>query len=182
MHALKLRPIHACMGRHIEARTTVAPIPDLARYCRLGWVGSNSGGRSLRGSSPLHLGSARRQATVMPVSTLRSASRVASRGNLKLSKKYLDTFFRVANDTVIARHTGDPTKIRPPELEELSFCVFFSRMVLDRFGAYLWHRQSDTFPQPFKYPSDEPPPSELFEDFNPGLTKILRGILRGEYS
>ena len=71
-------------------------------------------------------------------------SRKLMRGDLKLSKKYLDIFFKIANDTVIARHTGDPTQIRCPQLEEIRFCVFFSRIVLDRFGCYLWHRLSNT--------------------------------------
>jgi hypothetical protein len=101
---------------------------------------------------------------------------------LKLPGKYLDKFFKIANDTVIARHTGDPTKIRAPKIEEIRFCVFFSRVVLDRFGGYLWYQLSKQLPPPWQYPSDEKPPDELFEASNSGLIESLGQILSGQLS
>lgn len=98
---------------------------------------------------------------------------------LKLPRKYLTQFWKIANDTVIARHAGAP---RSPKIEEIRFCVFFSRIVLDRFGAYIWYSQSKSLPQRWKYPEDEKSPSELFEAKNSSLTDSLKQILSGELS
>lgn len=109
-------------------------------------------------------------------------SRKLMKRELKLPSKYLDQFFAIANDTVIARHTGDPAKIRPPKAEEIRFCVFFDRIVLDRFGGYLWYHLSEKLPQHWRYPREEKPPAELSEAANPGLVESLKKILSGELS
>jgi hypothetical protein len=70
------------------------------------------------------------------------------RDKLKLPRKYLTQFSKIANKTVIARHAGAS---RPPKIEEIRFCVFFSRIVLDRFGGYIWYSQSKSLPQRWKY-------------------------------
>ena len=101
------------------------------------------------------------------------------RAKLKLPRKYLSQFFKIANETVIARHAGAP---RSPKIEEIRFCVFFSRIVLDRFGGYIWYSQSKSLPPQWTYPTDEKPPSDLFKDKNPGLTQSLKQILTGQLS
>lgn len=104
------------------------------------------------------------------------------RDNLNLPDKYLTKFFTTANDTVIARHGHKIKTIRPPKIEEIRFCVFFNRIVLDRFGGYIWYSQSKSLPSRLKYPKDEKPPSALFEEKNPGLTQDLKQILSGKLS
>jgi hypothetical protein len=104
------------------------------------------------------------------------------KGELRLPGKYLDRFFKIANDTVIARHTGDPNKIRPPKIEEIRFCVVFNRIVLESFGLHLWHSLSNDLPSKWKYPADAQPPSELLEANNPKLTKTLKQILNSKLS
>jgi len=101
------------------------------------------------------------------------------RDKLKLPRKYLSQFFTIANETVIARHAGAP---RSPKIEEIRFCVFFSSIVLDRFGGYIWYSQSKSLPQRWKYPEDEKSPSELFEANNSSLTDSLKQILSGKLS
>lgn len=101
---------------------------------------------------------------------------------LKLPNAYLAQFFRIANDTVIARHAGDTARVRSPEIKEIRFCVFFNRVVLDRFGDYLWHLSSNDLPPAWKYPQSELSPIRLFEAKNSGLAKSLRQILSGELS
>ncbi len=101
------------------------------------------------------------------------------RDKLKLPRKYLSQFFKIANETVIARHAGAP---RSPKIEEIRFCVFFSRIVLDRFGGYIWYSQSKSLPPRWSYPTDDKPPSDLFKDKNPGLTQSLKQILTGQLS
>ncbi len=101
---------------------------------------------------------------------------------LSLPKKHVNLFFKIANETVIARHGGDPNKTRPPKIEEIRFCIFFSRVIIDRFSAYLWYALSNNLPSRMKYPSDEPSPSELFKANNASLTKSLRQITSGELS
>jgi hypothetical protein len=112
----------------------------------------------------------------------KSATRELMKGELKLPGKYLNRFFKIANETVIARHTGDPNRIRPPKIEEMTFCVVFNRMVLERFGLHLWHSLSNELPSQWKYPADAQPPSELFEAENSSLTKILKQILNSKLS
>ena len=109
-------------------------------------------------------------------------ARKLMRKELRLPKTYLDRFFTIANETVIARHTGDPTMIRSPKIEEIRFCVFFNRVVLDRFGGYLWYRMSEKLPQHWQYPKDEKPPDEVFEAANVGLAESLKEILSGKPS
>jgi hypothetical protein len=109
-------------------------------------------------------------------------ARKLMKDKLKLPGKYLDQFFTVANETVIARHAGDPNRIRSPKIDEIRFCVFFSRVVLDRFGLYLWHLLSSHLPAQWKYPPDERPPAELLEANNPSLIKSLEQILNRELS
>jgi len=109
-------------------------------------------------------------------------TRTLMRNELSLPKKYIVLFFKIANETVIARHGGDPNKTRPPKIEEIRFCRFFSRVVIDRFSAYLWYALSNNLPSRMKYPSDEPSPSELFKANNASLTKSLRQITSGELS
>jgi len=101
---------------------------------------------------------------------------------LKLPENYLTQFFMIANETVIARHARNLTKIRSPKIEEIRFCVFFSRVVLDRFAGFLWYKLSDELPPQWKYPPDKRPPSELFEANNSSLTSSLKQILSGELS
>lgn len=101
------------------------------------------------------------------------------RDKLKLPRKYLSQFFTIANETVIARHAGAP---RSPKIEEIRFCVFFSSIVLDRFGGYIRYSQSKSLPPRLTYPTDEKPPSDLFKDKNPGLTQSLKQILSGQLS
>ena len=112
----------------------------------------------------------------------KSATRELMKGELKLPGKYLTKFFKTANETVIARHTGDLNKIRSPKIEEIRFCIFFSHEVLDRFCGHLWHSLSNELPSEWKYPADAQPPSELFEAKNSSLTKILKQILNSELS
>ncbi|TET41066.1 MAG: hypothetical protein E3J66_05945 [Dehalococcoidia bacterium] len=109
----------------------------------------------------------------------KAGSRKLMRDRLKLPNKYLNQFFTIANETVLARHAG-PT--RHPRIEEITFCMFFSNVVLDRFAAYILHSQSDSLPLRLRYPKDEKPPSDLFEEKNPGLTESLQQILSGELS
>lgn len=99
---------------------------------------------------------------------------------LKLPGKYLTRFHTIANETVIARHSGDPTRIRSPRIEEIRFCVFFNRMVLDRFGAHLWSSMSAELPSALRYPTGEKPPVEIFEDKNRGLSEVLERLLNGQ--
>ncbi|MDO8715412.1 MAG: hypothetical protein Q7J73_01175 [Dehalococcoidales bacterium] len=112
----------------------------------------------------------------------REHARTLMQNNLGLPSKNVTLFFKIANETVIARHSGDPSKIRSPKIEEIRFCVFFSRVVLDRFACYLWYELSNRLPQRLKYPNDEKPPNELFEAGNVGLTNSLTQILSGELS
>jgi hypothetical protein len=102
------------------------------------------------------------------------------KNGLILPKKYVTQFFKIANATVIARHAGDPERIRSPKIEEIRFCVAFNSVVLDRFALYLWHSLSGQLPQQWKYPVDEKPPSELLGANNASLIRMLRQILSGE--
>lgn len=99
---------------------------------------------------------------------------------LNLPNKHVTQFFKIANDTVIARHAGDPSNIRVPKIEEIRFCVFLNRVVLDRFALYLWHSLSGHLPQQWKYPPDQQPPSELLKAKKASLAKSLKRILSGE--
>ena len=101
---------------------------------------------------------------------------------LKLPTKYLNRFFLIANETVIARHARNLTKTRSPKIEEIRFCVFFSRVVLDRFAGFLWYKLSDELPPQWKYPPGKQPPNELYEADNSNLTRNLEQILSGELS
>lgn len=114
-----------------------------------------------------------------PSKKAKVGARNLMRDKLKLPRKYLTQFFKIANETVIARHAGAP---RSPKIEEIRFCVFFSRIVLDRFGGYIWYSQSESLPQRWKYPEDEKSPSELFEANNSSLTDSLKQILSGKLS
>lgn len=104
-------------------------------------------------------------------------SRSSLRSSLRLSKKYTTEFFRIANDTTIARHVKDPTKVRAPTIEEIRFCVFFSRIVVDRFATYLWHRNAEVLPM--SWPEDLEP-GQMFTEANSRLTRSLRQTLSGE--
>jgi len=110
----------------------------------------------------------------------KSGKRKLMKAGLKLPGKYLDRFFEIANETVIARHPGDPNKIRSPRIEEITFCVSFSRVVLDRFAAFLWYKLSDEIPSQWKYPPNERPPSELFAANNSSQISSLKQILSGQ--
>lgn len=101
------------------------------------------------------------------------------RDKLKLPNKYLNQFFKIANETVIARHAG---ATRSPTVEEIRFCVILNRIVLDRFGGYIWYSQSKKLPVRWAYPKNEKPLSDQFEDKNPGLTQNLEQILTGQLS
>lgn len=101
---------------------------------------------------------------------------------LCLPKKYTTEFFKIANNTVIARHVGDPNKIRSPKIEEIRFCIVFNRVVLDRVSLYLWHLLSNDLPKRWKYPEDEKPPNELLETNKSSTTKMLKQILSSEIS
>lgn len=109
-------------------------------------------------------------------------TRTLMRNELSLLDKYLTQFSTIANNTVIARHGGDPNKVRPPKIEEIRFCIFFSRVVIDRFSSYLWYSLSNSLPSRWKYPRDEKSPSELFKAKNSSLTKSLEQILSGKLS
>jgi hypothetical protein len=110
---------------------------------------------------------------------LSKKKRLIMRDNLHLPDKYLTKFFTISNETVIARHGYKMETIRPPLKEEIRFCVFFNRIVIDRFGAYIWYTKSD-LPHGLGYPKDQKPPSDLFEEKNPGLIKDLAQILNGK--
>ena len=71
------------------------------------------------------------------------------RKGLVLPQKYLNQFFQIANDTVIARH-AKPT--RPPTISEIRYCVIFNRFLLDRFSVNIWHSQSKALPPDLAYP------------------------------
>ena len=101
------------------------------------------------------------------------------RNALKLPRKYLEQFFKIANETVIARHAG---ATRPPTINEIQYCVIFNRILLDRFAAIIWYSQSNNLPPRWVYPKDEMAPLEQFEDKNAGLRKDLGQILTGELS
>ncbi len=101
---------------------------------------------------------------------------------LCLPVKYTTEFFKIANDTVIARHVGDPEKIRFPKIEEIRFCIVFNRVVLDRVSLYLWHLLSSGLPIRWKYPEDEKPPSEILEENKPSISQMLKQILSSEIS
>lgn len=109
-------------------------------------------------------------------------ARKLMRHKLKLPTKYLGKFFKIANETVIARHVGDPSNTRPPKIEEIRFCVVFNRIVLDRFGGYIWYSMSNDLPSQWRYPADEKPPGNLFEAKNLGLSQMLEQILSGQLS
>jgi len=98
---------------------------------------------------------------------------------LKLPRKYLNQFFEIANDTVIARHAR---ATRPPTIQEIRYCVIFSRYLLDRFSASIWYSQSKDLPPDLAYPKDEKAPVDQFEENNPGLIENLKQILSGELS
>jgi len=101
------------------------------------------------------------------------------KNELKLPNKYLDQFFKIANDTVIARHAG---ATRPPTINEIRYCVVFNRILLDRFTAIIWHSQSENLPSTWAYPKNEKNPPEQFVDNNPSLRKTLEQILTGKLS
>ena len=105
------------------------------------------------------------------------------RGSLCLPAKYLNLFFKLANNTVIARHAGSPDKVRPPQLNEIEFSVVFTReVVLERFQYYLWYTlSSEEDPTQLEPPEDTRPPSELFKAGNPYWTEKLRMILNKNY-
>lgn len=109
-------------------------------------------------------------------------TRTLMRNELFLPREYVTQFFKIANETVIARHAGDPRRIRSPNIEEVRFCIVFNRVVLDYFALYLWHSLSSDLPQRWKYPADEKSPVELLEARKAGLTKMLGQILSGELS
>ena len=99
------------------------------------------------------------------------------RKGLVLPQKYLNQFFQIANDTVIARH-AKPT--RPPTISEIRYCVIFNRFLLDRFSVNIWHSQSKALPPDLAYPKDKKAPVDLFRANNPGLIETLTQILSSE--
>ncbi len=101
------------------------------------------------------------------------------RNALKLPAKYLSQFFKIANETVIARHAG---ATRPPTINEIRYCVVFNRILLDRFAAIIRYSQSKTLPPRWAYPKEEKSPLEQFEDKNPSLHVTLGQILTGKLS
>ncbi|MFC1919598.1 hypothetical protein ACFLWX_02260 [Chloroflexota bacterium] len=110
----------------------------------------------------------------------REHTRTLMKKSLCLPSKHVNNFFKIANETVIARHSGDPSEIRLPKIEEIRFCVFFNRVILDRFAGHLWYELSNRLPKRMKYPKDMKPPIELFNENNPKLTDSLTQILSGE--
>ena len=112
----------------------------------------------------------------------KSHTRELMKHELKLPGRNLDRFSTIANETVIARHARNLTKIRSPRIEEIRFCVSFSRVVLERFAGFLWYTLSDELPSQWRYPSDLGPPSELFKANNSSLNSSLKQILSGEAS
>ena len=98
---------------------------------------------------------------------------------LKLPAKYLSQFFKIANETVIARHAG---ATRQPTINEIRYCVVFNRILLDRFAAIIWYSLSKSLPLRWEYAQDEKSPLEQFEDKNPSLRITLEQILTGKLS
>lgn len=121
------------------------------------------------------------QSAKQSVSNNGTPARKAMRDGLRLPDKYLTKFFTIANDTVIARHGHKIQTIRPPNIEEVRFCVFFSRIVLDRFGCYIWYLKTD-LPVGLAWPERQKSPYSLFEENNPSLVQHLHEILGGEPS
>ena len=71
---------------------------------------------------------------------------------LKLRRRQLDTFHRIANETTIARHAvGQP---RRPTLGEQRYCLVLVSDVLDRFALHLWSRHRDALAGIFEFPQD----------------------------
>ena len=99
------------------------------------------------------------------------------RNALKLPKKYLNQFFKIANETVIARHAS---ATRPPTINEITYCVVFNRILLDRFAAITWYSQSESLPPNWSYPEGEKSPLEEFEDKNFTRIKQLKYLLENK--
>jgi len=114
-----------------------------------------------------------------------SSSKTAQRARdimknaLCLPGSELKEFYKIANDTTVARHAKKLSQLRAPTLDELRFCIVFCRGALDRFALYLWHENRDTLKQELP-PLNNLNPKEEFERSNEGLQKALRSILPGE--
>jgi len=97
---------------------------------------------------------------------------------LKLPRRHVTQFFKIANETVLARHATT----RLPTIKEIQYCVVFNRALLDRFAALIWYSKSKSLPPRLMYSVDNKPPSHQFKNANPGLISILEQILAGELS
>ena len=109
-------------------------------------------------------------------------SRKLMKKSLCLPEKHLRLFFKLANETVIARHAGNPEDRRLPTLEEIRFSIVFTReIVLERFRIYLWYELSREDPPKAEYPEEMSPPSEYFEAENAVFSEELEMILSKNY-
>ncbi len=106
--------------------------------------------------------------------------RALLRQGIKLKKAHLEEFFKIANETVIARHAGDPALIRRPTREEIGFCRVLTRGVIDRFAGHIWYEISESLPDTLKWPDDEPEPGVLFASDSDRLNENLGRIFSGE--
>lgn len=62
---------------------------------------------------------------------------------LHLPLRHVKHFYKLVNDTVIARHAKNHAKVRPPLNREILFGMFLCEAVLDHFSAYVWWRARD---------------------------------------
>ena len=87
-----------------------------------------------------------------PADGRKATGRDRMRWALKLRKRQLDTFHRIANETTIARHAvGHP---RRPTLGEQRYCLVLVSDVLDRFTLYLWSRHRNALANIFEFPQE----------------------------
>lgn len=95
--------------------------------------------------------------------------------SLVIPQKYLTDFFKLANDTAIARHAGDPLNKFEPNLKDIEFAIKFNReVVLERFFLFLWHKLAREDATRVEYPDDWPPPDEQFKSWNSKLNEIMQ--------
>ena len=106
-------------------------------------------------------------------------ARDVMRNALCLPDKELNTFHRIANETILARHARNLSQLRAPAVEELKFCVVFCRTALDRFASYLLYENRDMLRQEVSFPNDFNLAQEFIKN-NADLQQLLRSILSGE--
>ena len=108
------------------------------------------------------------------------SARDIMRRELCLPKKHFNQFFKIANETVIARHSGNLDKIREPTLIELQYCIYQCRIILDRFAYYVTYANHCILRK--KLWSDFEPdiPKVVFEGNNPSFRQSLEDALSGK--